>query len=162
MLSSQHLVRSEALVDKTSLVGIGLGLLGGLAGTVLMDIVMMLTFVSVGERADVFFTAVGEKLGGGTMLGVAIHNLIGMAGGFVFSLLVLNIRALELTSIGKGLALGVSAGAITVPLGCIPLALWLGEPILDVIGFSIAPHLVWGTVLGLVVSTGLRRLKKPS
>lgn len=139
------------------LTGIGLGLVGGLAGTVLMDIVMMATFVSVGESADLFFTMVGDKLGDGALLGIAIHNIIGMSGGFVFSIFVLNIRILKLTSIKKGLMIGLGAGAITIPLGCIPLAIWLGEPILEVIAFSIMPHLVWGTILGWTVAYGLTR-----
>lgn len=142
--------------------GIVSGLVGGLAGTILMDIVMMVTFISVGERADLFFTMVGDRLGGGAILGVAIHNIIGITGGFVFSLLVLNIRALELSSIRKGLMLGVAAGAVTIPLGCIPLAVWLGEPVVAVISFSILPHLVWGAVLGWAVAYGLLRFKAPS
>jgi len=40
-------------------------------------------------------------------------------------------------------------------LGCIPLAIWLDQAILDLIAFSILPHLVWGTVVGLVISYGL-------
>jgi len=123
----------------------------------LMDIVMMATFVSVGESADLFFTMVGDKLGDGALLGIAIHNIIGMSGGFVFSIFVLNIRILKLTSIKKGLMIGLGAGAITIPLGCIPLAIWLGEPILEVIAFSIMPHLVWGTILGWTVAYGLTR-----
>ena len=50
--------------------------------------------------------------------------------------------------------LGFAAGAITIPLGCIPLAIWLGQPILEVIAFSIMPHLVWGTFLGWTVARG--------
>jgi hypothetical protein len=139
--------------------GVGFGLIGGLVGTALMDLVMMATFLSVGEHADLFFTMVGERLGGTALLGMAIHNVTGMTGGLVFSLLVLNIGALELTSVPKGLKLGFAAGAITVPLGCIPLAIWIGESILDVVAFSILPHLVWGTVLGWTVASGLLKFE---
>ena len=145
--------------ENKALIGIGFGVVGGLAGTVLMDIVMMITFVSVGESADMFFTTVGERLGDGALLGIAIHNLIGMTGGLIFSILVLHVRALKLDSVKKGLVLGLAAGAITIPLGCIPLAIWLGEPILDVIAFSILPHLVWGTVLGWTVAYGFIRIR---
>jgi hypothetical protein len=148
--------------ENRMLKGIGFGLVGGLLGTILMDVVMMITFVSAGERADMFFTLVGERLGDGAILGITLHCVVGMTGGFVFSLLVLNVSALELKTIKKGLVFGVAAGAITVPLGCIPLAIWLGESILGVIAFSVLPHLVWGTVLGWTVAFGLLRLKTQS
>lgn len=143
----------------TALFGMGFGVIGGLVGTVLMDIVMMITFVSAGEPVDLFFTMVGEKLGDGAILGIATHNVIGTTGGFILSLLVLNVRALKLTSIRKGLMVGATAGAITIPLGCIPLALWLGESVLGVIAFSILPHLVWGAVLGWTVAYGFLRFR---
>lgn len=156
---SPHRVGKQNMRENTSLIVIGLGLAGGLVGTVLMDVVMMITFISVGESADMFFTMIGEKLGGGALLGIAIHNITGMTGGFVFSILVLGIGALKLTNIKKGLKLGLAAGAVTIPLGCVPLAIWLGEPILGVIAFSILPHLVWGTVLGWTVAYGLLRFR---
>lgn len=148
------LIRKKALLR-----GLGLGILGGLVGTILMDMVMMTTFIVVGEPADAFFSMVGEKLGGGVIVGVAVHNVIGMTGGAVFAILVLSVRALRIETMRRGILLGVGAGAITIPLGCIPLALWLGEPILEVIAFSIGPHLVWGTVLGWVMAYGLLRMK---
>ncbi|OPY31788.1 MAG: hypothetical protein A4E32_01390 [Methanomassiliicoccales archaeon PtaU1.Bin124] len=136
-------------------IGIGFGLVGGIVGTILMDMVMMITFVIAGQPADIFFTAVGEKFGDGALVGLAIHNLIGLTGGLVFSLSVLSIEALQIDSVRKGLKLGLAAGAVTIPLGCIPLAIWLGEPILVVVAFSMIPHLVWGTVVGWTLGYGL-------
>jgi len=143
------------VLDKSFLRGIGFGIIGGLLGTFLMDIVMMLTFLIAGKPADTFFAMVGEKLGYGPLVGILVHNLVGLTGGIVFSLLVLNIKLLRIDSRRKGLVLGIAAGAVTIPLGCIPLAIWLGQPILDVIAFSILPHLVWGTTLGWTVGYGL-------
>jgi hypothetical protein len=79
---------------------------------------------------------------------------IGTTGGFIFSLLVVSVKTLDISSIRRGVMLGFAAGAITIPLGCIPLAIWLGQPILEVIAFSIMPHLVWGTFLGWTVARG--------
>jgi hypothetical protein len=135
--------------------GVGFGILGGLVGTILMDIVMVLTFLIAGQPADTFFSMVGEKFGYGTLVGIVVHNLVGITGGIVFSLLVLNIKALRIDSMRKGLLLGIGAGAVTIPLGCIPLAIWLDQPILVVIAFSLLPHLVWGTVVGWTVAYGL-------
>ncbi len=151
------IIADGRIVLKRSLLltGVGFGIIGGLVGTILMDIVMMLTFLIAGQPADTFFSMVGEKFGYGAWLGILVHNLVGITGGIVFSLLVLNIKALRIDSMRKGLLLGIGAGAVTIPLGCIPLAIWLGEPILVVIGFSLLPHLVWGTVVGWTVAYGL-------
>lgn len=135
--------------------GVGFSLVGGLVGTVLMDIVMVITFLIAGQPATTFFSMVGERLGYGVLAGMAVHNLVGLTGGFVFALLILNIKTLRIDSRRKGLVLGIAAGAITIPLGCIPLAIWLNQPILGVVAFSILPHLVWGTVLGWTVGYGL-------
>jgi hypothetical protein len=143
------------VLAKSNLKGIGFGIVGGLVGTVLMDVVMVMTFIIAGQPADLFFSMVGEKLGYGALVGIAVHNLVGLTGGFVFSLLVLNINALRIDSRRKGLLFGIAAGALTIPLGCIPLAIWLNQAILDVIAFSLLPHLVWGTIVGWTVGYGL-------
>ena len=134
-----------------------LGLVGGWVGTILMDLVMMATFISVDQPADLFFTKVGERLGGDWTIGVVLHNIIGMSGGVLFALLVMTIPALKIDEMRKGLLLGVAAGVITIPLGCVPLAIWLGESIVGVVAFSTMPHLVWGTVLGWTMARGLLR-----
>ena len=143
------------MLNNLFLRGVGFGIVGGIVGTVLMDVVMVLTFLIAGQPADAFFSMVGERLGYGALVGIVVHNLVGLTGGFVFSLLVLNIKALRIDSRRKGLALGIAAGAFTIPLGCIPLAIWLNQPMLEVIAFSLLPHLVWGTVLGWTVGYGL-------
>jgi hypothetical protein len=143
------------MLNESLLRGVGFGIIGGLVGTILMDMVMMLTFFFAGQPMDAFFSMVGEKLGYGNLAGVVVHNLVGMTGGIVFSLMVLNIVVLRIDSRRKGLLLGIAAGAVTIPLGCVPLALWLNHPIGEVIAFSILPHLVWGTIVGWVVGIGL-------
>jgi hypothetical protein len=139
-----------------------LGIVGGLLGTVLMDIVMILTFVGVGESWDLFFSMVGDKLGGGAILGIALHNAVGMTGGTIFALFVVYIPSMGIRTMRRGLLLGLAAGLFTIPAGCIPLALWLGEPILAVIAFSALPHIVWGTVLGWTIGCGLLSRKPRS
>jgi len=152
MAGMTHSVARATMAVRNRLRIIELGLIGGLVGTFLMDAVMITTFLLVGEKADVFFSAVGERLGGGALIGVSVHMCIGTTGGFIFSLLVISFKALDISSIRRGAVLGFATGAVTVPLGCIPLAIWLGQPILGVIAFSILPHLVWGTFLGWTVA----------
>jgi hypothetical protein len=156
------LTDGKVVLNRSLLRGVGFGIIGGLVGTFLMDLVMVLTFIIAGQPADTFFSMVGEKLGDGPLVGILVHNLVGLTGGIVFSLLVLNVKALRIDSRRKGLILGIAAGVVTIPLGCIPLAIWLGQPILDVIAFSILPHLVWGTTLGWIVGYGLLSYRHPS
>jgi hypothetical protein len=155
------LTNGRISLDNKFLRGVGFGMVGGLIGTILMDIVMMLTFVIVGQSPTTFFTMVGEKLGYGALAGIVIHNLVGITGGFVFSVMVQVVRPLHIESMRKGILLGIGVGAITIPLGCIPLAIWLDQPILIVIGFSFLPHLVWGAVLGWIVGYGLLHYGRP-
>lgn len=133
---------------------IAFGLIGGFLGTVLMDLIIVSTFLLLGLPGDGFFAMVGENLGQGAIVGIALHNIIGLTVGFIFALFVFKFKVLEIDSMKKGTILGFSLGALTIPLGCIPLAIWIGLPILDVISFSVAPHLVYGTVLGIILAYG--------
>jgi hypothetical protein len=144
-----------AMLARPSTKTIAFGMIGGLAGTVLMDLVMVTTFVLVGEPGDAFFAMVGEKLGDGVILGIVVHNAIGLSGGLVFALLVLGVARMNIDSRKKGLTYGLAAGALTIPLGCIPMAIWLGQPILEVLAFSLLPHLTWGLTLGWTMAFGL-------
>ncbi len=134
---------------------VAFGLLGGVAGTVSMDIVIVVTFLIAGLQGDGFFDIVGSKLGHGSALGIAVHNFVGLTVGFIFAMLVLNVKLFGIDTRRKGLILGVSIGAVTIPAGCIPLAIWLDQPILEVVAFSTIPHLVYGIVLGMIVTFGI-------
>ena len=124
------------------------GLAGGFVGTILMDLVMVSTFVLVGVPGDTFFSMVGERLGGGPALGLATHSLIGLTGGLVYSLAASSSGKLRAGTVTRGVWFGFGAGALTIPLGRIPMAVWLGAPITGVLSFAVLPHLVRGTVMG--------------
>jgi ethanolamine transporter EutH len=70
---------------------------------------------------------------------------------------------LNIESVRKGVWLGVLAGLVTIPLGCVPVAIVTGVPIIEMVSFSFIPHLVWGTVLGVIagcaMQSGLRSAK---
>jgi hypothetical protein len=160
----QHV--SNAILTK----GMEVGLIGGLVGTIVMDLfgagiflVMggpaSLSFSIIGDAAAGLFSIMGIEIAGGTPLGAVLHYLIGLVFGAIFGAAVAYIDALQLDSIKKGVGLGIlfvevmslpllAAAAIILKMTPSETAQWFG--------ISFVMHLVYGLVLGLVVSYGLR------
>lgn len=132
-----------------------LGVIGGLAGMIVMDLVMVAEFLVIGLPLYTYLDLIGSVLGGGILLGVVLHILLSSLLGLIFIALVLKVDALRITTIRKGFMLGVLAGAVTI-IGCVPFAIITGVPIVEILSFSTLPHLVWGAVCGVVVGYGLR------
>lgn len=87
---------------------------------------------------------------------MAMHLVMGSLLGLVFGVAVYRVDFLRIDTFWKGVWLGVLAGLVTIPFGCVPFAAVTGVPILFMVGFSFIPHLVWGAVLGVVAGLGLR------
>lgn len=98
--------------------GMGWGLIGGLAGTVVMDLVLMGTLWAVGLPALSCFAIVGDTVGrflsmlgiettGGILTGAAAHYVIGPAFGVIFGVLVTQVKALRVNTVRKSLVLAV-------------------------------------------------------
>jgi len=136
--------------------GIIFGAIGGLAGMIVMDIVMIAEFSIMGLPVDTYLDLIGSVLGGGVPLGAILHLLLSSLLGIIFSTAVLTVNVLRISTVRKGAGLGVLAGIVTIPFGCIPFAIITDVPIATLVGFSALPHLVYGAVLGIVVSCGLR------
>lgn len=130
--------------------------IGSMVGTIAMDLVMVGEFLLKGMPADTYLALIGSIVGGGVPLGVVLHLVAGSLLGLFFGAAVLLIDALSVDSIGKGVTLGVLAGIVTIPLGCVPFAIITGVPIATMLSFSTIPHLVWGAVLGVIAGYGLR------
>jgi hypothetical protein len=146
--------------------GMGWGLMGGLVATLVMDIVLMAVlsvtglpaitcFLIVGNTIARFFSMMGVEITGGVQLGVAGHYLIGPALGAIFGVIVDQIGMLRLDTTKKLVVLAiVYIEIVSQPiLAMTPLLLkmtasetvqWFGE--------SFVMHLMWGIVLGIVVS----------
>jgi hypothetical protein len=72
--TSQPEVRTSGVaVTRVILVG----LIGSLAGTVVMDLVMVVQFAIAGLPASTYLALIGSILGGGVPLGVVLHIFIG-------------------------------------------------------------------------------------
>jgi hypothetical protein len=131
------------------------GVIGSLAGTIAMDLVMIPESLMIGEPADSYLALIGSVLGGGALLGVAMHLVMGSLLGLIFGVVVHKVDFLRIDTFWKGVWLGILAGLVTIPFGCVPFAVATGVPIPFMVGFSFVPHLVWGAVLGVVAGYGL-------
>jgi hypothetical protein len=121
-----------------------------------MDVVMVAESLIVGQPADGYLTLIGPVLGGGAMVGVVLHLLMGSLLGLAFGVTAYKIDFPRIETFWKGMWLGLLAGLVTIPFGCVPFSVATGVPILFMVSFSFIPRLVWGAVPGMVVGCGLR------
>jgi len=145
---------SQGPETATSSRAIKFGLIGSLAGTLAMDVVMVVESLIIGAPVDGFVALIGSIVGGGALVGVVLHLLMGSLLGLLFGIAVWQVRFLNIGSVRKGVWLGVLAGLVTIPLGCVPVAIVTGVPIIEMVSFSFVPHLVWGAVLGVIAGAG--------
>ncbi|MFC2048262.1 hypothetical protein ACFLSK_02385, partial [Chloroflexota bacterium] len=132
-----------------------LGIIGGLGAMIIMDLVMVIEFLIMRLPLYTYLELIGSVLGGGILLGVVLHILLSLILGLLFVTLVFKVDAFYIKTIKKGFILGVIAGAVTI-VGCVPFAIITGVPIVEILGFSTIPHIVFGAVWGVVVGYGLR------
>ncbi len=150
--------------------GMVVGLIGGLLGTLVMALFGVGIFLIMGEPASLafsligdaaagFFCTIGIDMTGGAPLGAVLFCLIGLVLAVIFVAAVSRMDALRVDSTKKGVGLGILcvevmsqpmlvAAAITLKMTASATAQW--------VGVSFIMHLVYGGVLGAVVSYGLR------
>ena len=150
--------------------GLVLGLIAGLVATIVIDLVMMgyllvmgqpaeAGFVVIGDTTAGLFSLLGMDVAGGVLPGVVWHYVIGLALGVIFGAIVTRFDALRLNSMKKGVGLGILyAEVISVPILVLPplILKWTASAAAGVFGFYVVMHAIWGTLLGLAVSYGLR------
>ncbi len=153
--------------------GIGWGMIGGLAGTLMMDLLLMgglyaaglptLTcFSIVGETVARFFSLLGIRLAGFVPLGVATHYLVGPLVGAIFGAAIASFTALQVHTLKKGIAIAVlyveiisQPILITTPL----LLKMTAAETLQWFGISFVMHILVGVVLGVIVSFKMRPIE---
>jgi uncharacterized membrane protein YagU involved in acid resistance len=123
-----------------------------MVGTVAMDIVVVIEYFLTGEPLNTSFVLYGALIGAGVGTGFVLHILFGSMLGIVFGIVISKVKALRIDSFNKGLRVGLFAGLITIPLGCIPFAIIVGVPLMQMVSMVTLPHLVWGFTLGAVAS----------
>jgi len=158
------------VINATLREGIIVGLIGGLAGTMVMDLVLMgalsavglpaLTcFSIVGNTVARFFSTLGIEMAGGVPLGAAAHYLIGPLVGAIFGAAVAQVAALRVDSLKKGVVLAVLYVEILGQpiLATTPILLKMTAPeTLQWFSVSFVMHFMLAVVLGVIVSYGLR------
>ena len=146
------------------------GLIGGFVGTIVMDLVLMgmlsavglpavISFSTIGDTAAAFFALFGIDVAGGVPLGAAVHYLLGLVLGAIFGAIVARVDALHVNTIKKGVVLAVLyIEIVSQPiLATSPILLKMtAAETVQWFGVSAVMHLIWGVVLGVVVSYGLR------
>lgn len=157
------------VIDVTLAKGIGWGLMGGLAGTLVMDLILIGTlsavglpalscFSIIGDTVAGFLALLGADLAGGIPLGIATHYLIGPAIGAIFGAAVIKVAALRVRTIKKGIGLAVLyVEILSQPLlAMTPILLKMTAlGTLQWFGISFLMHLIAGVVLGSVLYLGL-------
>lgn len=161
---------AKAYVTHVSLTrGVGWGLIGGLAGTMVMDLVLMLglpvaglpaltCFSIVGKTVASFFSMQGIEMTGGVPLGVFTHYLIGPAAGAIFGAAVTQVKVLQPDTLKKSIILAILyVQVLSQPiLATTPILLKMTvAKTLQWYGGSFLMHSVLGLVLGVIMSYGL-------
>jgi hypothetical protein len=150
--------------------GMRWGYIGGLVGTMAMDLTLMgvlsavglpafTCFSIVGDTVAHFFSNLGIHLAGGAPMGIAAHYLVGPLFGIIFSLILGKVDSLHIDSLKKGVLLAViyveimsQPILVTTPI----LLKMTAKATLIWFGGSFVMHFIYGVVLGVIMSYGLR------
>jgi hypothetical protein len=150
--------------------GMEWGVVGGLTGTLCMDVVLMgglivaglpahTCFSIVGDTVARFFSLLGIQLAGGVPLGIATHYVIGPLFGAIFGAVLIQMRALKIDTRKRCILAAVLYVEIMAQpiLATTPLLMKMTTAeIWQWFGFSFIMHFLMAVVLGMVVSYGLR------
>jgi hypothetical protein len=149
---------------------LGWGFLGGLAGTLVMDILLMGALLALGQPAVMCFSIVGDtvarfltlfgaQIAGGVPTGVVTHYVVGPLFGILFGTVVMMFPALREVTLKKvTFAAFVYVELLSQPiLATTPILLKMKTPAtLQWYGGSFVMHLILSIVLGVIVGYGLR------
>jgi hypothetical protein len=153
-----------------------LGFIGGLAGTLIMELFLMGPLIVVGMPALTFLSFIGDTiaqllarfgihLADGVPMCLAMQYLIGAIFGIIFVTVQRKVNALHTTSLKKGILQAVIfAEIISQPLLAMTTIL-LKMPVKDTLlwyGASLIMHFLYGITLGAIVSYGLHSVKTTS
>ena len=116
--SVNKIILYKHISDNISIIGLEWGLIGGLAGTMVMDLILMCFLSASGMPALSCFTIVGETLAhlfswqnmdssSIIQLGLAMHYSIGPIVGVLFGLLVAKWKAMRVNSLQRSILFAI-------------------------------------------------------
>ncbi len=147
----------------------GWGMIGGLIATMIMDLVLICTFLFTGMPWFSCFSIVGDTVArlfpyqgmvNSVSMGVAAHYLIGPVLGGIFGIAAQFLPALQAGSWKKTILFAVLyAEIVSQPLLALtPIFLRMtATEMLLWFGGSFGMHIVWGCMLGVIWRLGRRR-----
>ena len=150
--------------------GLGWGVIGGLTGTLIMDLVLMGAFSAFGAPAMTCFSIVGNtmarffsiqcmEVGRAILTGVATHYIVGPVFGAIYGMAVARIKTLRVHTMKKSILLAILyVEILSQPLlATTPILMKMALPAtLLWYGGSFLMHMIVGAVLGEIVGRGLR------
>jgi hypothetical protein len=150
--------------------GLGWGFLGGLTGTLVMDLLLMgallafgqpatLCFSIVGDTVSRFFVVLGAQVAGGAPTGAVTHYVVGPLFGILFGAAVTKLHVLREGSLKKiTIAAFLYVEILSQPiLVTTPILLEMNTPAtLQWYVGSFVMHLIMSIVLGVIVGSGLQ------
>ena len=145
------------------------GLIGGLAGTMVMDILLMASlwavglpfvfcFSLVGDTIARFISLLGGDIPGGILTGIVTHYLIGPLVGILFGTIVVKVPALRVGTKKKCIIAAILyVEILSQPLlAMAPLLLKMDKLTVTLwFGGSLFMHLILAVILGSIVCGGL-------
>lgn len=162
---TEHDLSDDTLIRKLAVGSIG-GLLGTFAmalfgaGLLLsMGLPASLNFSFIGDAAAGFFFMLGIEMAGGVPFGMVVYTLTGLTLGLLYVIAVSTIDVFRVDSMKKGVGLSIVYVEIVSQLLLAVAALILKLTTAEMVqwaGMALIMHFVYGSVLGAVVSYGLR------
>lgn len=151
--------------------GTGWGFLGGLVGTLTMDLILMAVLAAFGLPALTCFSIVGNTVAGfftmpdltdaGVIrLGIITHYLVGPLFGAIFGAILAQVTTIRTTNLKKCILWAILyIEILSQPLlATTPIFLKMTmAKIVQWYGGAFLMHLILAVILGLVVVWGLRR-----
>ncbi len=150
--------------------GAGWGLIGGLAGTLLMDLLLigglflaglpvLTCFEIVGDTMARFFSLLGAEMEGSVAIGVATHYVIGPIIGIFFGAIVVLADRLRVDTRKKCMLVSILyVEILSQPLLAVAVVfLEMKWPVIAAwYGGAFVMHFILGVILALMVSHGLQ------
>jgi len=176
-------------LEYTQKASIGYSAIGGFVAGIVMMGVAMTTTVMIGMPYDTIPKAIGTAFGASLnnliVTGLGMHLLTSIVVGIIFGIVTGNVKKLQITGFRKGIGLGLITGIIAFVVISLPVSTVVLPPILVkfimhmhpdmtkemamialqqkkmlIMSTAIIRHLVYGVILGTIVTIIIIRLQK--